>query len=125
MLSAQRLRTLPPSARRNALRFWITAAGHLAPPASRLEKLPVRCCRRAPIAALVRWEARCCSARDLLCAARRPRDPRRARGSCTAPRGSQLAVAQAQTCALPGCGGKLTLKRDARGPLDLDALPAR
>ena len=29
-----------------------------------------------------------------------------------------------RSCALPGSGGKLTLKRDARGPLDLDALPA-
>jgi len=29
-----------------------------------------------------------------------------------------------RSCALPGPGGRLTLKRDARGPLDLDALPA-
>src|SRR6516165_6516544 len=39
MLSAKALRRLPPERRRNALRFWITAAGLLAPPASRLEEI--------------------------------------------------------------------------------------
>src|SRR5215469_4320106 len=39
MLSAKVLRTLPPERRRNALRFWITAAGYLAPPTSRLEEI--------------------------------------------------------------------------------------
>src|SRR2546430_2342112 len=39
MLSAKRLRALPPERRRNALRFWISAAGYRPPPASRLEEI--------------------------------------------------------------------------------------
>ena len=39
MLSAKVLRRLPPERRRNALRFWISAAGFLAPPASRLDEI--------------------------------------------------------------------------------------
>jgi len=57
MLSAQRLRTLPPERRRNALRFWITAAGHLAPPASRLEEIAGPLLQaRADAQPCVRWE---------------------------------------------------------------------
>src|SRR4029077_7279922 len=57
MLSAQRLRTLSPERRRNALRFWITAAGYLAPPASRLEEIAGPLLQaRADAQPCVRWE---------------------------------------------------------------------
>jgi tRNA(Ile)-lysidine synthase len=38
-LSIKTLRALPPARRRNALRFWITRAGHRAPDTRRLEEL--------------------------------------------------------------------------------------
>src|SRR2546430_6281644 len=39
MLSAKRLRALPPERRRNALRFWISPAGYPPPPPSRLAEI--------------------------------------------------------------------------------------
>ena len=119
MLSAQRLRTLPPERRRNALRFWITAAGHLAPPASRLEEIAGPLLQaRADAQPCVRWEGALLQRQsDLL-------SLRAAPGSTGRLEELSWPWRRRRTCALPGCGGKLTLKRDARGPLDLDALPA-
>ena len=119
MLSAQRLRTLPPERRRNALRFWITAAGHLAPPASRLEEIAGPLLQaRADAQPYVRWEGALLQRQaDLLSLRAAP---------VTTGRLEEVSWPwrRRRTCALPGSGGKLTLKRDARGPLDLDALPA-
>src|SRR6516225_9022731 len=57
MLSAKALRRLPPERRRNALRFWITAAGLFAPPASRLEELAgALLAAREDAQPLVAWE---------------------------------------------------------------------
>ena len=119
MLSAQRLRTLPPERRRNALRFWITAAGHLAPPASRLEEIAGPLLQaRADAQPYVRWEGALLQRQsDLL-------SLRAAPGSTGRLEELSWPWRRRRTCALPGSGGKLTLKRDARGPLDLDALPA-
>ena len=119
MLSAQRLRTLPPERRRNALRFWITAAGHLAPPASRLEEIAGPLLQaRADAQPYVRWEGALLQRQsDLL-------SLRAAPGSTSRLEELSWPWRRRRTCALPGSGGKLTLKRDARGPLDLDALPA-
>jgi len=39
LLSVKSLRALPPDRRRNALRFWITSAGYLAPDTRRLEEI--------------------------------------------------------------------------------------
>ena len=119
MLSAQRLRTLPPERRRNALRFWITAAGHLAPPASRLEEIAGPLLQaRADAQPCVRWEGALLQRQaDLL-------SLRAAPGTTGRLEEVSWPWRRRRTCALPGCGGKLTLKRDARGPLDLDALPA-
>ena len=123
MLSAQRLRTLPPERRRNALRFWITAAGHLAPPASRLEEIAGPLLQaRADAQPCVRWEGALLQRQaDLLSLHAAHGLP-----AAPAPRPEEVSWPwrRRRTCALPGCGGKLTLKRDARGPLDLDALPA-
>jgi len=129
MLSAKRLRALPPERRRNALRFWISAAGHRAPPASRLEEIAGPLLQaRADAQPLVAWEGALLQRQaDLLSL----RAAHRAGGG---PHVSPLAPAPVEevswpwrrrrSCALPGPGGRLTLKRDARGPLDLDALPA-
>jgi tRNA(Ile)-lysidine synthase len=130
MLSAKRLRALPPERRRNALRFWITSAGHLAPPASRLEEIAGPLLQaRADAQPFVRWEGTLLQRQaDLLSlhaasgvtepAAARPAAPALPREEITWP------WRRRRTCALPAPGGKLTLKHDARGPLDLAALPA-
>jgi tRNA(Ile)-lysidine synthase len=39
LLATKMLRRLPPERRRNALRFWISAAGALTPPATRLDEI--------------------------------------------------------------------------------------
>jgi tRNA(Ile)-lysidine synthase len=119
MLSAQRLRTLPPERRRNALRFWITSAGHLAPPASRLEEIAGPLLQaRADAQPFVRWEGTLLQRQaDLL-------SLRAASGANGVLEEVTWPWRRRRTCALPAPGGKLTLKRDARGPLDLDALPA-
>jgi len=119
MLSAQRLRTLSPERRRNALRFWITAAGYLAPPASRLEEIAGPLLQaRADAQPCVRWEGALLQRQaDLL-------SLRAAPGISGRLEEVSWPWRRHRSCALPGCGGKLTLKRDARGPLDLDALPA-
>jgi tRNA(Ile)-lysidine synthase len=119
MLSAKRLRTLSPERRRNALRFWITAAGHLAPPASRLEEIAGPLLQaRADAQPLVRWEGTLLQRQaDLL-------SLRAASGASGVLEEVTWPWRRRRTCPLPGPGGKLTLKRDARGPLDLDTLPA-
>src|SRR2546430_2696623 len=131
MLSAKRLRALPPERRRNALRFWITAAGHLPPPASRLEEIAGPLLQaRADAQPVVTWQGALLQRQaDLLSlrAAHRAGGGPDASPGALAP-GSLEEVSwpwrRRRTCALPGPGGRLTLKRDARGPLDLDALPA-
>jgi tRNA(Ile)-lysidine synthase len=119
MLSAKRLRTLSPERRRNALRFWITAAGHLAPPASRLEEIAGPLLQaRADAQPLVRWEGTLLQRQaDLL-------SLRAASGASGVLEEVTWPWRRRRTCPLPGPGGKLTLKRDARGPLDLDTVPA-
>jgi tRNA(Ile)-lysidine synthase len=126
MLSAKRLRTLPPERRRNALRFWITAAGHLAPPASRLEEIAGPLLQaRADAQPFVRWEGTLLQRQaDLL-------SLRAASGASGVPGAAPGRLEEltwpwrrCRSCSLPGPGGKLTLKREARGRLDLDALPA-
>ncbi len=134
MLSGKRLRTLPPERRRNALRFWITAAGHRAPPASRLEEIAGPLLQaRADAQPVVTWEGALLRRQADLLSLRAPSGaggarPRRAAAppaAGAAPLGEVSWLwRRRRICALPGPGGKLTLKRDARGPLDLEALPA-
>jgi tRNA(Ile)-lysidine synthase len=146
MLSARVLRTLSPDRRRNALRFWISAAGHLAPPSSRLEEIagPLLAAR-ADAQPLVAWEGarvqRQGELLSLLPALAAPPAVRAARSSGAAarrrPAGGSTPSAGASaapleelawnwrdtnSCSLPEPFGGLVLRRDARGPLDLDAL---
>ena len=120
MLSAQVLRRLAPKRRRNALRFWITAAGLLAPPASRLEEIAgALLAAREDAHPLVAWEG---------AAVRRQGDllvlhAGRATDTST-PHMPELAWhwRRRRTQVLPPPFGSLVLEPDTRGPLDLDAL---
>jgi tRNA(Ile)-lysidine synthase len=181
MLSAQVLRTLTPERRRNTLRFWITAAGYLAPPTSRLEEIAgALLSAREDAQPFVAWEGAIVQREGELLSVR-PRLPGRAASRARRVRSAAVAVAPAtvatevppgpagpvpgaaerapgaaepapgtaepltgapapaavaaatsdaavvpwhwhdrRTCVLPF--GTLVLRRDAHGPLDLDAL---
>lgn len=117
-LSAKALRSLTPERRRNALRVWITAAGYRAPPASRLEEIagPLLAAR-FDAQPCVQWQGgRVQREADLLAL------------SASVPGGAAPAKVswqwrQRPSRELPEYGGRLTLEGDARGPLDLEALP--
>jgi tRNA(Ile)-lysidine synthase len=127
-LSAKVLRAIPPERRRNALRYWITAAGYRPPPASRLEEiagpmLAARVDAQPQVSwpgAVVRRQA------DLLSLCAAPGALDRASSPSGAPPPPQISWSwgRRRSCVLPGYGGRLTLKPDERGPLDLEALPA-
>jgi tRNA(Ile)-lysidine synthase len=137
MLSAKVLRTLPLERRRNALRFWISSAGYLAPPSSRLEEVagPLLAARadRQP---LVAWEGAVVQRQGDRLSLRRGAVRGAADGHSATAAGAQVAGASAaaaplavtwrwrerRVCVLPPPFGKLAVRRDARGPLDLDAL---
>jgi tRNA(Ile)-lysidine synthase len=144
MLSAQVLRTLPAERRRNALRFWITSAGYLAPPTSRLEEIAgALLAARADRQPQVAWEGVLLQRQgDRLslrpgtaghaangraaAAARIGRTRSAAPAAQRTPPTTALAVTwcwrERRVCVLPAPFGKLAVRRDARGPLDLDAL---
>jgi tRNA(Ile)-lysidine synthase len=144
MLSAKRLRALPPERCRNALRFWITAAGYRTPPASRLEEIAGPLLQaRADAQPVVTWEGALLQRQADLLSLRAASGgaPGASPGALPGSGRSRRAAAQPpaaaarfeevswpwrrrRTCALPAPLGRLTLKRDARGPLDLEALPA-
>ena len=138
MLSAQVLRTFPAERRRNALRFWISSAGYLAPPTARLEEIagPLLAARadRQP---MVLWEGACVQRQGERLSLRpaaarrvtigRPRTAAAARELLRgAPAAADLAATwhwrERRVCVLPSPFGTLAVRRDARGPLDLDAL---
>jgi tRNA(Ile)-lysidine synthase len=121
-LSAKSLRALPPDRRRNALRFWITRAGFLAPDTRRLEEVAGPLLDARPDAnPFVKWgegEGSVCAQRhgDLLSL--------RAQSSHAAPPADLVwSWHDSLTYDLPRALGKLELEPDPRGPLDLDALP--
>ncbi|HET9388693.1 MAG TPA: tRNA lysidine(34) synthetase TilS [Steroidobacteraceae bacterium] len=136
-LSVQVLRTLPLDRRRNALRFWISRTGRPVPDTRRLDELAGPLLEARPDAhPMVRWGDTLVQRHaDLLWI--RPkeqplemssgasgRDP----GSARAPRAGRLAPTAwswraSQFIVLPGERGKLELKPDPHGPVNLDALP--
>jgi tRNA(Ile)-lysidine synthase len=152
-LSAKSLRALSPDRRRNALRFWITRAGFLAPDTRRLEELAGPVLDARPDAnPFVTWgegEGSVCAQRhgDLL--SLRPQSSRGLSPPPPSRRGSSRAVPitlttptaasapahatpstdliwswqDSLTYELPRDLGKLELEPDPRGPLDLDSLP--
>ena len=122
-LSAKVLRTLPPERRRNALRFWIGAAGYLAPPTRCLEEIAGALLRaRADTQPIVAWRGALVQREGDQLTLRAPAPP--ASGAAAAADVISWPWRRQRSCALPAPGGKLTLRRDPRGPLDLDRLPA-
>jgi tRNA(Ile)-lysidine synthase len=123
MLSASVLRRLSPERRRNALRFWIAAAGVLAPPATRLEEIAgALLAAREDAQPLVAWEG---------AVVQRQGDLLALQAGASAPPGNTSAQQlpeltwrwrSRRTQPLPPPFGALVLKRDPHGPLDLDAL---
>ena len=129
MLSARMLRRLPLERRRNALRFWIAAAGALTPPATRLEEIAVALLEaREDAQPSVSWEGAVVQRQgDQLRLRRVAVAGGNAPGPAVSASAPQLADLTWQWRAkrrkvLPAPFGTLVLKSDVRGPLDLDAL---
>jgi tRNA(Ile)-lysidine synthase len=122
-LAAPALRALSPERRRNALRYWIAAAGFTVPPARRLEEIagPLLAAR-ADAQPFVQWEgARVQRAAGLL-----ELTAADALGPAAAPaRDAQIGWTwrKAPSCALGEDRGALGLRRAAHGPLDAAKLP--
>ncbi len=123
-LAAPALRALSPERRRNALRYWITAAKLLPPPTARLDEIagPLLAAR-ADAQPLVAWPgARVQRQAQLLLLSRttaaQPAPPAPPRPA------TAWHWRDSRSCVLPAPLGRLTLRGDARGPLDLDALGA-
>jgi tRNA(Ile)-lysidine synthase len=122
-LAAPVLRTLPPDRRRNALRHWIAAAGFLVPPTKRLQEISgALLTARADTQPFVAWHGvRLQREKDRLVL--RPIPGERA-AAVPAHRAEPLSWRwqHQRSVAVPRARGSLTLKTDARGPLDLEAL---
>ena len=124
LLSAKVLRTLPPERRRNALRYWITSAGYLPPPTSLLNEIagPLLAAR-ADSQPLVSWEGAVVQRQADLLSLRPGRRSSAASHEAATPLAEQTWRWQrGRACVLPPPFGTLAVRRDARGPLDLDAL---
>jgi tRNA(Ile)-lysidine synthase len=125
-LSAKSLRALAPDRRRNALRFWITRAGFLAPDTRRLEELAGPLLDARPDAnPFITWgegEGAVCAQRhgDLLTLRR---ESSRGPAPQSPPTDLIWSWHDSLTYDLPRNLGKLELEPDPRGPLDLDSLP--
>jgi len=123
-LAAKVLRRLSPARRRNALRYWIAAAGLLAPSSRQLEQLcgPLLDARRDAQPSLAWQGARVRREADLLHLQAHARSPRAGK---RAPHDAPLTWRWAlrRPLRLPGGRGALRLEAAARGPLSLAALP--
>lgn len=129
-LSVRTLRTLPPDRRRNALRFWITRAGYLAPDTRRLGEIAGALLDARPDAnPSVEWSS---VSEDAPVVAPKRVRVQRDGDLLTLSRAAAVSAASAdifwswrehRTCTLPRDLGKLELEPDERGPIDLDALP--
>jgi tRNA(Ile)-lysidine synthase len=122
-LSARVLRSLPLPRRHNALRAWIAAAGLRPPPAARLVELagPLLHARGDAHPAVTWQGARVERSADLL----RLSSPAAAPAPAADPVPQRWNWRRARTLVLSQARGTLELRIDARGPLDLDALPAQ
>ena len=143
LLSVKSLRALPPDRRRNALRFWITRSGYLAPDTRQLGEIAGALLDARPDAnPCVEWGGAPRSAPANADAARdrtrvrvqRDGDLLRLSPSPTPPASDVPAAEptaaditwswrERSTCPLPHDLGQLKLEPDPRGPIDLDALP--
>jgi tRNA(Ile)-lysidine synthase len=118
-LAVTALRALPLARRRNALRWWISQAGHAVPDARRLEELAVTLlAARVGANPKVSWGA-----------AQVQRHAGRltlgAVGSAAMPYAITWAVRRHSSLMLPTGAGQLQLVASAQGPIDAAALPAQ
>lgn len=132
-LSVKALRVLQPDRRRNALRFWIGRSGMSMPDTRRLDELAGALIDARPDAnPVVAWGAAVVQRHaDLLLI--RPAVPRRGNEPDAAARGSLRPAGKHATLSwrwralpvleLPADSGKLELKPDRHGPVNLEALP--
>jgi tRNA(Ile)-lysidine synthase len=130
-LSASVLRTLPTDRRVNALRFWISTAGHLAPPTRRLEEISGALLDARPDSRpQVSWEGVSVQREAQLLWLRPPSASGAAGDERAGAAGASAAPLewhwpQDDICPLPPERGRLSLRPDPHGPVDLDALPPR
>ena len=124
-LSARSLRGLTLERRRNALRYWITARGHLPPPSSRLEEIagPLLAAREDS-QPRVSWQGAVVERQADVLSLHAPAAVVAARRDARTE--SALEVVwhwrESDTCVLPVPFGTLRLVREPRGPLDLETL---
>lgn len=139
-LSAKSLRALVPDRRRNALRYWISARGYLPPPSARLDEIagPLLAAREDAQPrvtwqnAVVERQADVLSlhAPAAVAGATKVASAAATAATSAARRGAGAALEvswnwrASGTCVLPAPFGTLSLVREARGPLDLEALEA-
>ncbi len=123
-LNVGALRALPPDRRRNALRFWIARSGHKLPDTRRLEQISGALLDARPDAKpQVSW-GEVSAHREGGLLTLRPR-PAPAGGGVGVARGEALWDWRAQRrWSLTASQGALELHADAKGPIDLDALPS-
>ena len=124
-LAASALRALPIDRRRNALRFWISARGQPVPPAARLNEIagPLLAAR-ADAQPRVEWPGGRVERDAGLLTLRRHPGGRRApaAGAAGAPAEIGWRWRDTPVCALPAGLGRLELRPESQGPLDLSAL---
>jgi tRNA(Ile)-lysidine synthase len=120
-LQAAALRALPMDRRRNVLRFWIASSGAVVPDTRRLDEIAGPLLNARPDSRpRVCWGEVCVqreSGRLAIVTAAGPVD---AKGDCADLHWNWRSAA---ICELPGGRGKLELRPDPRGPLDLATLP--
>jgi tRNA(Ile)-lysidine synthase len=126
-LSARVLRTLSLDRRVNALRFWIAAAGLLAPPTRRLEQIAGALLDARPDSRpQVSWEGASVRREAQLLWLQAATPAVAAAIGAAAPAATaetNWSWSEAPSCQLPAGFGSLMLRADPRGPVDLDALP--
>jgi tRNA(Ile)-lysidine synthase len=125
-LAAGALRTLPPERRRNALRFWIASRGFPLPPAARLNEIagPLLAAR-ADAQPSVEWQGARLERRTGLLTLRAAGGGVPVPASAAAHREISWRWRSQPVCRLPGDLGRIELRADAHGTLDLGALAAR
>jgi tRNA(Ile)-lysidine synthase len=145
-LSIKTLRALPPDRRRNALRFWITRAGHLAPDTRRLEEIAgplldarpdanpfvewregegaIRAQRHGDLLSLHAASSRSRSSPTRVLTPPSAHEARPHAASASTLPSTELTWSwrDVPVCELPYDLGKLELEPDDRGPIDLDSL---
>jgi tRNA(Ile)-lysidine synthase len=118
-LAVASLKALPLPRRRNALRWWISQAGHSAPDARRLEEIAVTLlAARVGANPFVSWgpaQVQRHAGRLTLAAA----------GGAAEPYALTWAVKRASRLTLPAGAGRLELVTSAQGLIDAAALPAQ